>query len=182
MGLRQNRKVLSRVVPKIFGLSNVWPQTEIKAVNLLLVALVAGSLVVSVSPVQSEIVRLMSIDRKEEADPLRERHPQELREIEIGKRFVINFVAKWDVDRKYKATSLDYRKKRTAESLKRAFNKEGYEKVEFLRTDFVDEKSAQSLTVKANLYWFMEGYEGIQTFYFILKRERGDWVLDWLVF
>jgi hypothetical protein len=147
-----------------------------------MIALVGGGLAIGASPVQSEIVQLTPVDRKVEAEQLKERSPQELREIESGKRFVINFVAKWDVDRKYKTTSLDYRKKQGAESLKRAFNKEGYEKVEFLRADFVDEKSAQSLTVKANLYWFMEGYEGIQTFYFMLKKERGDWVLDWLVF
>jgi hypothetical protein len=38
----------------------------------------------------------------------------------------------------------------------------------------------KNATVKANLYWAFEGYEGLQTFYFMLVKENEKWLVDWM--
>jgi hypothetical protein len=143
---------------------------------------------VVVFPVGAELIQLAPVETKVPADPVRERNAWELGQIESGKVFVIRFVTRLDADAKYRLTSASYKHLgRTADSLRRAFNKESYNRIEFLRTDLMTEGSAQrpevkELSLKANLYWFAEGYDGVQTFYFILKREAGDWVLQSLVY
>lgn len=126
------------------------------------------------------------IESKIEADVIRERSVWELKEIKSAKLFIIDFVSKWDVERKYRSTSAAYKKCRKSDALKSAFNKRSYNRIEFLRMDLITDGASQApntrgLTVKANLHWFLEGYEGTQTFYFILTKERGGWVVDRLV-
>jgi hypothetical protein len=137
-------------------------------------------------PADAEVIQLTPIETKIEADVVRERSVWELKELESAKLFIINFVSKWDVDRKYRSTSAVYKKWRKPDALKSAFNKGSYTRIEFLRMDLISDGGSQSpntkeLTVKANPHWFLEGYEGTQTFYFILTKERGDWVVDRLI-
>jgi hypothetical protein len=137
-------------------------------------------------PADAEVIQLTPVETKIEADVVRERSVWELKEIESAKLFIINFVSKWDIDRKYRSTSATYKKWRKSEALKSAFNKGSYTRIEFLRTDLITDGGSQppntkELSVKVNLHWFLEGYEGTQTLYFILTKERGDWVVDRLV-
>lgn len=137
-------------------------------------------------PAEADVIQLTPIESKTEADVIRERSVWELQEIESAKLFIIKFVSKWDVERKYRSTSAAYKKWRKSDALKSAFNKESYDRIEFLRTDLITYGASQppntkELTVKANLHWFLEGYAGTQTVYFILTKERGDWVVDRLV-
>jgi len=130
-------------------------------------------------PAEAEIIQLRPVEEKIEADVVKERSVWELKEIESAKLFIINFVSKWDVERKYRSTSAGYRKWRRADALKSAFNKESYNRIEFLRTDLITDGASQApktkeLTIKANLHWFSEGYQGTQTFYFVLTKEKGD--------
>jgi hypothetical protein len=138
-------------------------------------------------PADGEVIQLRPVEEKIEADVVRERTVPELKEIESAKLFIINFVSKWDVERKYRSTSAAYKKWRKADALKSAFNKESYNRIEFLRTDLISDGGSQApktkeLTIKANLHWFSEGYQGTQTFYFVLTKEKGDWVVDSLVY
>lgn len=82
-------------------------------------------------PAAAEVVQLTPIEEKIEADVLRERSVWELKEIESAKRFIITFVSKWDVERKYRSTSPTYKKWRKTDALKSAFNKESYDRIEF---------------------------------------------------
>jgi hypothetical protein len=65
--------------------------------------------------------------------------------------------------------------------LKAFFDKESYDKLEFLRFRVASpaglERGSQ-LTVKANLHWFMEGHDGVTTYYFFLVHEGGAWLVD----
>lgn len=136
---------------------------------------------------EADIVQLKPVEEKVEADVVKERSVWELKEIESAKLFIINFVSEWDVERKYRSTSAAYKKLRKADALKSAFNKESYNRIELLRTDLITDSASQAqktkeLTIKANLHWFSEGYQGIQTFYFVLTKEKGDWVVDSLVY
>jgi hypothetical protein len=151
-------------------------------INITLTRVILGAILFTVVPsrVSAEEVQLIPVERKIEADSQRERSSWELTEIESGKRFVIHFVTKLDADAKYKSTTSTYKQlRKTSESLRNAFNKESYEKIEFLRTDLTLEGTAarpmaRELSIKANLYWLGEGYDGIRTFYFILREDRGN--------
>lgn len=135
-----------------------------------------------VSSGSADVVQLISVEKKIEADTIVERSSSELKEIETAKLFIIEFVSKWDVERKYRSTSVTYKKWWKAEALKSAFNKASYDRIEFLKTNFaVDSASRRELTVKTDVHWLLEGYEGTQTFYFVLTKEGGQWVLDRLV-
>ena len=132
---------------------------------------------------RAETFQLTPVDRKEEADQITRRSTDELRDTESGKEFIIKFVGKSDWEAKYKLTSSRFRKAhKSAESLRSAFNKESYFRIDFVKTQFVDKGTSKNLTVRANLYWFLEGYEGVQTYYFILLKQKDGWVLDWLIY
>jgi len=131
---------------------------------------------------QAEVVRLVPTETKEDADRPTELSGDQLRELQSGKLFVVNFVAKWDGNKRWQVTSANYKRGRNVDWLKRAFNKETYLKVDFVRIDLTEEKTAKHLTIKAHLYWASEGYDGIQTFYFVLVKERRDWLLEGLIY
>ena len=85
-------------------------------------------------------------------------------------------------EEKYKMTTSNYKKVfKNADSFKKVFDKESYEKIDFIKIDLVDKGKGLSMTVKANVYWFIEGYDGVSTIYFILEKVKGEWLLDWLV-
>jgi len=131
---------------------------------------------------RAETFQLTPVDRKEEADQITQRSTDELRDTERGKEFIIKFVGKSDWEGKYKLTSGRFRKAhKSADSLRSAFNKESYFRIDFVKTQFVAKGASKNLTVRANLYWFLEGYEGVQTYYFILLKQKDGWVLDWLI-
>lgn len=112
----------------------------------------------------AEIFQLRTVERVESASKLEEETSAQLVEKEKVKRFVIDFL-KANPDAQYRMTSEKYKNaNRSSESLKRIFNKESYGKLDFQQVQLVQKKTSQLVTVKANLEWFAEGYEGIQTF------------------
>src|SRR5437867_1476809 len=68
-------------------------------------------------PAKADVIQLRPVEEKIEADVVRERSVWELKEIESAKLFIINFVSKWDVERKYRSTSAAYKKWRKADAL-----------------------------------------------------------------
>lgn len=94
-------------------------------------------------PAEADVIQLTPIDGKTEADVIRERSVWELKEIESAKLFIINFVSKWDIERKYRSTSAAYKKWRKSDALKSAFNKGSYNRIEFLRMDLITDGASQ---------------------------------------
>lgn len=130
----------------------------------------------------AEIGRLTSGSRVEEASVLKEASAEQLLEKEKGKTLIISFV-KAAPEEKFHWTSETFKTRGpNVESLRNIFNKESYYTIGFQEVTLFDEKMMRALTVKANLSWFAEGYDGIQTFYFMLVKERDTWTLDWLVY
>ena len=130
----------------------------------------------------AEIFQLQTVERVESASKLEEETSTQLVEKEKIKRFVIDFL-KANPDAQYRLTSEKYKKAhQSSESLKRVFSKESYGKLDFQQVQLFQKKTSQHATVKANLEWFAEGYDGVQTFYFMLIKEQDRWVLDWMVY
>ena len=72
-------------------------------------------------PAEGDVIQLTPIEKKIEADVIRERSVWELKEIEGAKLFIMTFVSKWDIERKYRSTSTTYKKWRKSDALKSAF-------------------------------------------------------------
>ncbi len=126
--------------------------------------------------------QLTGVNRVEEPSVLKEASPDELLEKERGKKFVITFL-KASIDEKFRLTSEKYKRlHQNAEVLRRLFNKESYEKIDFQEVTLFVKGTARNLNIRTNLYWAAEGYEGVQTVYFMLAKEKDQWVLDWLVY
>lgn len=136
----------------------------------------------TVNASSGEIFQLKSIHSTVEEDKINKYTAEELLEKEKGKTFIVNFL-KMTFEEKYKMTTSNYKKIfKNADSLKKGFDKESYEKIDFVKTDLVDKGKGLHMTIKANVYWFIEGYDGISTIYFMLEKVKGEWLLDWLVF
>lgn len=122
------------------------------------------------------------VERHEPAVVFEEASPEQLIDKEKGKKFVLDFLnAK--LEKKFQMTSESYRRHlKNSESLKRIFNKESYDKVDFRTIKLFQSGDTKRLRIKIDIYWFFEGYEGVQTFYFMLVHERDQWVLDWLIY
>jgi len=134
----------------------------------------------------AEIVQLVPMDIKVEADSIKERTPAELSQVEGAKRFIIDFIAKWAPERKFNATTTRYRALlKSPERLKTLFDKESYDRLEFLRFRLTPGQASEAggaqATVKVNVHWFLEGNDGVTTYYFFLTQERGAWLLDGLI-
>ena len=135
----------------------------------------------AVAIAQAETFYLYPVEKKNKEDKIKEYEPQELLEIEKGKNFIINFL-KISFDEKWKLTTKKYKEiYKSVESLKRAFDKESYSQIDFIKITLHNKKPL-SMTIKTNLYWDFEGYEGVMTYYFLLEKENNKWLLDWLVF
>ncbi len=67
------------------------------------------------------------------------------------------------------------------DSLEKAFDKESYTKVDFMEINLTDSNPIK-MTIKANLYWFMEGYDGSTTVYFMVLKVKDKWFLDWIIY
>ena len=136
----------------------------------------------SASLSHAEIFQLQTVERVESASKFEEETSAQLVEKEKVERFVIDFL-KANPDAQYRMTSEKYKKAhQSSESLKAAFNKESYGRLDFQKIELYEKKTPKHATVKANLEWFAEGYEGVQTFYFMLIKEQDRWLLDWMVY
>ena len=131
----------------------------------------------------AEVYQLTTVDRVEKPLPLEEVSPEQLVEKEKGKRFIVSFL-KAPPAEKFRLTSEHYKKgiNRNAEALRKIFDKESYYKIDFQEVTLFDKGKDKHVTIKANVYWAAEGYEGIQTVYFMLIKEKDRWLLDSLVY
>lgn len=130
---------------------------------------------------QAETFYLYPVEKKNKEDKIKEYKPQELLEIEKGKNFIINFI-KISLNKKWKLTTKKYKEiYKSEEVLKRAFEKESYSQIDFIEITLHNKKPL-SMTIKTNLYWDFEGYDGIMTYYFLLEKQNNKWLLNWLVF
>lgn len=130
----------------------------------------------------AEVYQLTPATRAEEPALLKDVSPEELLERESGKKYVITFL-RASPDEKFRLTSEHYKKlNRTADTLRKIFDKESYYKIDFQEITLFDKGKDRHLTIRANVYWAAEGYEGIQTVYFMLVKDKGRWLLDWLVY
>ena len=115
----------------------------------------------SASLSHAEIFQLQTVERVESASKFEEETSAQLVEKEKVKRFVIDFL-KANRDAQYRMTSEKYKKAhQSSESLKAAFNKESYGRLDFQKIELYEKKTPKHATVKANLEWFAEGYEGV---------------------
>lgn len=136
----------------------------------------------AISIAEGESFQLKSVKSVIEEDKIIEYTAQELIEKEKGKIFIINFL-KSPFEKKYNMTTNKYKNIfKNADSLKRAFDKESYIKIDFIKIDLFNDNNPLKMTLKTNLHWFSEGYDGISTFYFILMKVKEEWCLDWFVY
>ncbi len=147
-----------------------------------LLAIIGIAFALSASTSQAETFQLKTVDRVDKAGAIEELSAEQLLEREQVKRFVISFL-RANAEDKFLMTSEKYRKlNRGSDSLKKIFNKESYDRLDFQEVKLFNRELTKHSSVKANLHWFAEGYEGVQTMYFMLIKEKDRWLLDWLVY
>jgi len=130
----------------------------------------------------AEVFQLESVSKDTHADKVRHYAPKDLLEREEGKIFVINFL-KFSSGKKYTMATKKYKTIfKDKEIFERIFDKETYEKIAFKKIDLFNTGKTLSMTIKTEVFWFSEGYEGVSTMYFMLKKRHNEWQLDWLVF
>ena len=147
--------------------------TGIVTVTILLFAFIQSSF--------GQVYQLREVQRLEEADRFQKLSADKLLEQQEGKQFVISFLS-LSSNQQFRLTSRRYKElHKTPESLKSIFNKESYLRIAFQEVTLFNDNKPQSMVVKANVDWFLEGFEGVQTFYFMLVKEQNEWALDWLI-
>jgi len=147
--------------------------TGIVTVTILLLAFIQSSF--------GQVYQLIDVQRREEADRLQKLSSDQLLVQQEGKQFVINFLS-LSSDQQFRLTSRGFKKwHKTPESLKSIFDKESYLRIAFQEVKLFDDSKPPSMVVKANVDWASVGYEGVQTFYFLLVKEQNEWALDWLI-
>ncbi len=146
--------------------------TGIVTVTILLFVFVQSSF--------GQVYQLENVRRFEEADKIQKLSADQLLELQEGKQFVISFLGS-SSDQQFRLTSPKYKRLHKTPPLKSIFDKESYLRIEFQEVTLFDDAKPQSMTVKANVDWAAEGFEGVQTFYFLLVKEQNEWVLDWLI-
>ena len=130
----------------------------------------------------AEVFQLHTVNKQEQAEEFKILSSGQLAEKELGKKIIIIFL-KMGPDEKYMMTSVRYKSlNKNPEAIKKIFNKESYYKIDFKDVKLLDKGNSKDMTIKADLYWFMESYEGIQTFYFMLVKEKDQWMVDWMVY
>ena len=148
--------------------------TGLVTVTILLLAFIQSSF--------GQVYQLRAVQRFEEADRLQKLSADQLLELQEGKQFVISFLS-LSSNQQFQLTSRRYKElHKTPESLKSIFDKESYLRITFQEVTLFNDAKPQSITVKANVDWAAEGFEGVQTFYFMLVKEQNEWVLDWLIY
>jgi hypothetical protein len=130
---------------------------------------------------KGELFQLKKIYSVIEEDKIKEYTAIELLEKERAKIFIINFL-KASFDKKYYMITKKYKKiLDSPDSLKKVFDKESYTKIDFIKIDLFNKENPSHITLRANVYWFMEGYDGVTTFYFMLVKVKDELLLDWLI-
>lgn len=128
---------------------------------------------------KAEVVQLIDESVSIKMDKIPNYSATDLKELHNLKLTIIHFVKSSPnenlklLTNKYKKTYKDIEK-----ILKAYFDKETYSKIDFRKIEYHDEKS---VTVKVNLYWENEGYDGIQTFYFEFEKKQGIWLISWIM-
>lgn len=130
----------------------------------------------------AEVYQLTAVERAERPAGFEEISPERLLDKEQGKKFIFMFL-RASPDEKFTMCTDTY-KKRISDGgqFRKIFNKESYDKIDFQELKVFERGKTKQIDLKANLYWFMEGMEGVQTFYFTLVKEKDRWLLDWIVF
>jgi len=129
-----------------------------------------------------EVLQLQSVTTTIDADKVKHYTAEELLQKEEGKIFVINFLS-LSFEKKYAMTTKSYKSHfKNINFFKKTFDKETYDKIDFRKIDLFHDGKDGSMTIKTNVYWFLEGYSGVSTMYFMLKKIDNKWLLDWLVF
>ena len=127
---------------------------------------------------EAEVVQLVGQSTEVKPDEIKSLNDNDLKEIKDIKISLITFI-KAPIKSKTTHLSSKFKKiyKNTEEVLSTAFDKEAYLKLDIRRTEYWQNNA----TVKANLYWVFEGYEGLQIFYFMFVKENEKWLIDWMV-
>lgn len=128
----------------------------------------------------AEVIQLVTVRSETKKDERKQYDEKTLKEIQLIKNALVTFV-KSPIKAKSKLVSSKYKniKKNITRALSSAFGKESYSKIDLRKIDYFGEGRANAET---NLYWAFEGYEGIQTFHFTLVKEKGQWLIDWIVY
>ena len=134
----------------------------------------------SVIAVSADVVQLIEVSSLKKADWFQQYSDEDLAEIQKIKSQIITFV-KSPPKSQLKLLSEKYKGifQNTEKELLSAFDKESYSKIDFRKINYSRKGNA---TVKANLYWELEGYEGLQTFFFKMVKDNENWLIDWLVY
>ena len=127
----------------------------------------------------AEVIQLRGVSTEVKPDTDLQYNAQALMEIQAIKSVLIAFVNS-PISSKAKYVSPKYKSifKNTDEVLSVVFNKEAYLKLDIRRIEYFYPR----VSLKADLYWAMEGYEGVQTFHFMFTKENGKWLIDWMVY
>jgi hypothetical protein len=126
------------------------------------------------------MIQLKEVRTEEKPTEVKYYSEKELMEMQSIKNMLITFV-KSQTKSKAEFLSSKYKNifKNTEKKLAAAFNKESYFKMDIRKIEYFREGKANA---EANLYWFFEGYEGVQTFHFSLVKENGKWLIEWMVY
>jgi len=129
--------------------------------------------------IPAEVIQLIDVDSYEKSDWNKQYSDKDLEEIQKIKSHLITFV-KSSQKSQLKLLSSKYKDvyKNTEKVLSATFDKEAYLKIDFRKIEYLNKDRA---TIKANVYWTSEGYEGLQTFYFMLVKQNEKWLVDWMV-
>jgi len=127
----------------------------------------------------AEVIQLVTVRSETKKDELKQYDDITLKEIQLIKSTLITFV-KSPIEAKAKLVSSKYKsiKSDTTRALSSAFGKEYYSKMDLRKIDYFN----NAATAEIDLYWFLEGYKGIQTFHFTLVKEDGKWLVAWMVY
>jgi len=151
-------------------------------ISITLAILIFMGNLFSIEIAEGQSFQLKGVKSIVEEDKIAENTAEEVLEKERGKIFVISFL-KASFEKKFDMTTDKYQKTlKNVNSLKRIFDKESYTKIDFIKIELSDAKTPPNITLKTNLHWFMEGYDGSTTIYFILAKIKGEWLLDWLIY
>jgi hypothetical protein len=151
-------------------------------VPLITVSLFLFSAIFGQQVSRAEVYQLNTVDRIEKSTDFDDISADRLLEKEKGKKFILMFLRANPAE-KLTMCSNKYRKKiLDGAHFKNIFNKESYDRIAIHELKISAPEKTMQMNIKADLYWFLEGLEGVQTFYFTLVKEKDAWLLDWIVY
>jgi len=130
--------------------------------------------------VNGETIQLIDESVEIKSDSLPNYTSKQLKEIQDVKILLIQFI-KSPPEVQVKSLSPKYKRvfQDTEKELTRAFGKETYSKISFKRIEFFSENN---MTIKTNVYWQDEGYDGLQTYYFKFIKINNSWLVEWILY